>query len=308
MKVAFWSNVRGISGSTCHLACISIWHAMMDPMARGVIIENHKSVTGIDKMLYKHGNSDGSPYYRSGGLGNLLRRIADGEHPTMLDMDWMAERYIGERLMYFPIGADLGPEQLSYHLENNLDDMFKCLEKRTQILWMDLMTSAPTTRMILNRADRVIISLPQNRTAIEQIFGNHKEIRKKAFYIMGNYDEDSDMTVGRIIDEYGIDEDRIAILPHYTMLMDSVSRGVLIPFVMRLFHCTGDDVMYPFALDMEIMVKKVLGFIGSEVQEVGAYERVQESRKALLVANRSDDHYSESGFHTARRGRAYLLG
>ncbi|MBR6230299.1 MAG: hypothetical protein IKQ97_11220 [Eubacterium sp.] len=218
MKVAFWSNRRGTGGSTVHLACISVWYAMAFPMRQAVIFENHKSQGGLESILCKSQVKE-SQYYRSGGLGSLLRRVGDREEPTLLELEWMAERFFGERLMYFPIGADLGPEQLNYHLGGKLRSFLGTLEKKVPMVWMDLQATAPTNRSILSAADRVIISLPQNRVAWDSMIRNHREIHRKAFYLIGNYEEDSEFTAERIGREYGIREDRLATVPHSVYLM-----------------------------------------------------------------------------------------
>lgn len=290
MKVAFWSNSRGVACNTTHLACVSIWHALINPMSKSVIFENHKSGCGIERMLYRPLATERQLYYRSGGLGALLRSISSGESPSMLEMDWMADRYIGERLLYFPIGADLGPEQLNFHLDLNLVDVLGFLEKRMNVVWMDLQTAAPTNRAILSLADVVVISLTQNRTSLERIFKNHRDIHEKSFYLLGNYDAESDLTIERISDEYRIPPERIAAIPHNAAFMDAISKGMLIPFLMRCFHCERDDVLYDFATTLGQVAAKVLGFVGAGEEE-NAYEVFSEGSYPAFVAGGGSASY-----------------
>ena len=292
MKVAFWSSERGTGCNTVHLACASVWYAMTYPMRQAVIFENHRSTGGLESILYKPQVKE-KQYYRSGGLGSLLRQA--GREPTLLDLEWMAERYFGERLMYFPIGADLGPEQLDFHLENRICEVLGDLEKRVSMVWMDLQATAVTNRVILNAADRVVISLPQSRTAWESILRNHREIHKKAFYLIGNYEEASELTCERVCEDYGIRRERLAAVPRDVFLLDAASRGVMIPFLMRCFHSERGDVVFPLAEKLREATGRLFEWM-SEEDGSYAYERASRKNAQALVA--------DGGGSTIRTGRA----
>ena len=236
MKIAFWSNTHGLCCNTTQLGIISIWYALQRPDAHCVIMENHKNLFGISRMLYRPIASESQIYYRYGGLGTLMRHLGKGDM-SLLEMEFMAERFVGERLMYFPIGADMGPEQLDYYLERDLRRLFLLLDKRIDHTWIDTSPSACTTRAILNAADGVVVSLSQNRIVLDNLFSNHRELHKKAFYIIGNYEADSDLTKDEIVSLYGLSNDRVAVIPHDAGMMDAISKGTLIPYIMQAFHC-----------------------------------------------------------------------
>ncbi len=280
MIVAFWSNVRGIGCNSTHLACFSVWYALMHPLKRAVLFENHKTPGGLDAMLYKPQVQERYPYYRSGGLGSLLRRLGGEEEMSVLELDWLAERYIGERLMYFPIGADLGPEQLNYHLEKHLGSFLTLLEKKAHMVWIDLQATAMTNRPILNTADRVVISLPQNRAAWDAVFDNHRDIHRKAFYLIGNYEEESELTPARLCREYGVRKERIATVPHSVSMMDAVSKGVMIPFLMRCFHSETGDAPEETGRQLHEAAERLFGWM--EPETAMPMEDKKESDPALV--------------------------
>ena len=294
MKVAFWSNVRGIGCSTIHLACVSVWYAMTYPMRQAVVFENHKSSGGLESILSKSQVKE-NPYYRSGGLGTLLRRVGEMEELSLLDLEWMANRYFGERLMYFPIGADLGPEQLNYHLENRLPSVLNSLEKRVPMIWMDLQATAQTNRSILRAADRVVISLPQNRSAWEGVLRNHREIHGKAFYLIGNYEGESEMTRERICEEYGNRPNRIAGVPHSIYLMDAASRGVMIPFLMRCFHSERGDIIFPLAEQLRKMTRELFDWF--EEDRTYVFRREPKEKGHTMVADGGVGMYAARSLH-----------
>ena len=50
MKIAFWSNVRGHSGVTSNLACISVLSALSCPNERTIVFEKHLLSSAVCRM------------------------------------------------------------------------------------------------------------------------------------------------------------------------------------------------------------------------------------------------------------------
>ena len=289
MTIAFWSNTHGLCCNSTHLGIISIWYALRHPDAHCAILENHKTPCGIDRMLYRPLASESQVYYRSGGVGTLIRRLGKGEL-SLLDLEFMAERFIGERLIYFPVGADMGPEQLEYHWERNADSLFSQLERWMDHVWIDTSSTAGTTRMIRNKADRVVISLAQNRTVLDNLFHTHRELHRKAFYILGNYEAESDLTRDEIVSQYGIDGKRIAVIPRDVEMMDAISHGALIPYVMQCYHCEAHEESFAMARAMREAMDAVLDWLGEE-ETSGVYDLSQRKSTATMVADGGSSRY-----------------
>ena len=79
MKIAFWSNVRGHSGVTSNLACISVLSALSCPNERTIVFENHKNIVNLGSTYY-HPQSAGCVrepmyYQTASGLEKVRLRI-----------------------------------------------------------------------------------------------------------------------------------------------------------------------------------------------------------------------------------------
>ena len=235
MRVAFWSNVRGTGCVSTDLACMSIWYALKNPLDMSVVFENHKTLLGLQAML--SGDRDSAcDLRRPGGLGELLREYSMYDELSVSDIDRIGEGYIGDRLVYFPVGADVGPEQLSFHLDRYFGRFLSVLEDSADVVWMDLQAMSRSNRSILNAADTVVMCLPQNRAVWENVFGNHANIHRKSFYILGNYEEESELSVEKFSRDYGISQDRIGVIPHSAYLNDAVSKGAMVSFLMNCYQ------------------------------------------------------------------------
>ena len=235
MRVAFWSNVRGTGCVSTDLACMSIWYALKNPLDMSVVFENHKTLLGLQAML--SGDRDSAcDLRRPGGLGELLREYSMYDELSVSDIDRIGEGYIGDRLVYFPVGADVGPEQLSFHLDRYFGRFLSVLEDSADVVWMDLQAMSRSNRSILNAADTVVMCLPQNRAVWENVFGNHANIHRKSFYILGNYEEESELSAEKFSRDYGISQDRIGVIPHSAYLNDAVSKGAMVSFLMNCYQ------------------------------------------------------------------------
>ena len=83
MKIAFWSNVRGHSGVTSNLACISVLSALSCPNERTIVFENHKNIVNLGSTYY-HPQSAGCVrepmyYQTTSGLEKVLQLVEKGE-------------------------------------------------------------------------------------------------------------------------------------------------------------------------------------------------------------------------------------
>lgn len=83
---------------------------------------------------------------------------------------------------------------------------------------------------------------PDAGSYFPQLFG----YKEKAFYLIGNYDAESELTRGAIIKEYHIPGSRLGIIPHNVQFADAVSAGELIPFLLRNYHCEEESCNYEF--------------------------------------------------------------
>ena len=98
---------------------------------------------------------------------------------------------------------------------------------------------ARSNRSVLSSADVVVMCLPQNRAVWENAFSNHASIHRKTFYVLGNYEEDSELSAERLSRDYGVSMERIGTIPHCAYINDAVSRGAIVSSMMNCFQ--GDQ-------------------------------------------------------------------
>lgn len=251
MKVAFWSNGRGRSCVTSNLACISVLSALNCPGTRTIVFENHRNIINLGSTLYNRqtGGQIREPgtYQIGSGLDRILRRIEQGEGISSEELSGFTEDYLGKRLFYLPSDPVRSSDDLEYYLEREAVRMMEYLERHSDLVLVDTSPlSLQSSRKILQQSDLVVVNLSQNSQMLSHFFRNYTSIQKKAFYLIGDYDEQSELTRGEIMKQYHIPGSQIGTIPHNTGFSDAISEGRLIPFLLRHYSCDQRDSQYSF--------------------------------------------------------------
>lgn len=252
MKVAFWSNARGKSCVTSNLACISVLSILSSQnQEKTIIFENHKNIINLGSALFSpHSEQvvkESYGYAVDRGLSRILRSVEKREALSEENFYCFADDFLGKRLFYLPSGSIRNSDVLEYRLDRECITTMNYLEQFGDLVLIDT-SSAPlsSSRKILQQADMVVVNLSQNSQMLSHFFRNYSSIREKAFYLIGNYDGESELTRGAIMKQYQIQGNRIGIIPHNVRFSDAVSDGMLIPFLLKNYHCEKKNQNYGF--------------------------------------------------------------
>lgn len=252
MKVAFWSNTRGRSCVTSNLACISVLSTLSSSdQGRMIVLENHQNILNLGNALFSQQSKkeirENKSYQVEYGLGRLLRSLEQGEELSEDVIFRYAEHFLGKRLFYLSADGVRNQDMLEYRLERECVRTIRCLERYGDMVLIDT-AAAPlaSSRKILRQSDLVVVNLSQNRPMLDHFFRNYSDIRKRAFYLIGNYDEESELTRAKILKRYDIPPNCLGIIPHNVQFSDAVSDGMLIPFLLKNYHCGEENRNYRF--------------------------------------------------------------
>lgn len=250
MKVAFWSNGRGRSCVTSNLACISVLSAFDCPTDRTIVFENHNNIMNLGTTLLKHHCVDqireSISYLSENGLSCVLQTMEQGKEVNEELLYRQAQDYLGKRLLYLPSESD-SADCLEYYLDKVAIRAMDCFEKYSDMVLVDT-TSAPlvSSRKILQKADVVVVNLSQNEQLLNHFFRNYSSIQKRAFYLLGNYDAASELTRSVIVKKYHLQGNQVGVIPHNVAFSDAISKGQVLPFLMRYHECDKENSNYEF--------------------------------------------------------------
>lgn len=249
MKIAFWSNSPGVSGVTGNMSCISILSAMFRP-SEAVLFENHTSINNLGSAFLNQKSYDKlqekNSYFVENGLGRILSYCDVGDtvdsgmiHRTCLSV-------FDNRVFYLPIGG-MNRDLMEYRLNRHAGEVMKLLEQYCGTVCVDISSSTlESSRKFLQDADLVVVNLCQNNQLLSHCFRNFSEIRKKAFYVIGNYNPESDITKNDIVNRFMLPADYVGTIPYNRGFADALTKGDVVPFLLKNRDCGVENVNYEF--------------------------------------------------------------
>lgn len=252
MTVAFWSNTRGKSCVTSNLACMSVLSTLGSLKDdRTILLENHQNVFNLGSVFVSQNSKkvvrEQGVYRTESGLSHLLRMLEWDKAPTEEVFHYIAKGFLGERLLYLSAEGAESADVLEYKLEKEYSRAISYLEEKGHLVMIDTSSAPlPSSRKILQDADLVVVNLSQNRQMLEHFFYNFSDIRSKAFYLIGDYDEGSDWTKSAIAKEFGVSDISIGTIPHSTSFANAISEGKVIPFLLHNYDCVPESSNYSF--------------------------------------------------------------
>lgn len=249
MKIAFWSNSPGKSGVTGNLSCISILSAIYQP-SEMVLFENHANINNLGSTLLNENSynllQEKNSYFVENGLGRILSYCDVGNEVDSEMVHHTCLSVFNEMVFYLPTGG-MNRDLMEYRLKRQVREVMELLEHFCSTVCIDISSSSlESSRKILKEADLIVVNLCQNNQLLSHFFRNFSEIQKKAFYVIGNYDAESIIKKSDIVKRFNLPADRIGTIPYNRRFADALTKGDVVPFLLKNYSCGTDNVNHDF--------------------------------------------------------------
>ncbi len=243
MKVSFWSHVRGVTGVTTNMVCVS---ALMSigGVGKTALLENHYSINSIGDMILfpekiEHLREHGE-YYSRYGIEYILKRLYSGE-PGVKLLHHASIPLLFSSMYYLPQGRIVNKEVFNYEFHLAQKKLFQSLEKISDYIFIDTETNQNlSSKIILSESDLIVVNLSQDPVQIQKFFKQYLSIQEKVVYLIGNYRPELPWNIGRICKEFQIPRERTGIIPYNQELADATSNGYLLQFLNRNYYRASD--------------------------------------------------------------------
>jgi hypothetical protein len=215
-----------------------------------VLFENHSSLNNLGSTFLNQNSYDtlqeNSSYFVENGLSRILS-CYEGQENVNTDMLYhTCLSVFDQRVFYLPRGST-NRELMEYQLTRHVSEVMGLLEHFCGTVCMDLSSSSlESSRKILQEADFIVVNLCQNHQILSHFFRNFSEIRKKAFYVIGNYDSESVIRKSDIVRRYGLPGNMVGTIPYNRRFADSLTKGNVVSFLLKHASCTENHVNYEF--------------------------------------------------------------
>lgn len=266
MEVAFWSNIGGKNGVTSNLAGISIM-LTLEKRCPSVLFENHCHMMNLERMLIRKRPSgllkeEENYFYDHMGIDSLIKRIHSNQYSkeTVLKSSL---NFLNSGIYYIPQSKLMNKELFEYELNQVIHPFLEQLNDISPIIFIDTAGSSNlSTKVILSKADLVVVNLSQDLQIIDHFFENYSSLTSKAVYLLGNYNHNSKFNLLNIRRKYHISKEQIAVVPYNIAFRDSLISGDTISFLLHNQKCERKDENYYFIRELKKaanMIYKRLG-------------------------------------------------
>lgn len=239
MKILFWGAHAGC-GTTSSMAAVAA-HCAMSFSHRSFVLQ-HKNGNGdlesfFQPMKQQRMLREESSYYMLEGMDYLIWQ----EQHHRLDWVSMKESMISvidNRLFYLPGGSREKPglyPALTSCLQQKVIDR---MEEFADLIFIDIGSGNDIfAKELLETADLVIVTLPQNKEVLDSFFAEIKPHHaSRVLYLLGNYDSKevyNRLNIGRI---YRIREKDSFVVPANPFFAQACASGKMEQFMKKNFH------------------------------------------------------------------------
>ena len=204
MKLVFWSDRPGQGHVTTSMLALLGVAATKYNYKCAAIQLSHLWSNGLQQAFMDMSLVSGD-YFQDNGMDALLRTVktgvSEGQQVVNCGFSFM-NRNVD---MYIPTKADI-PESYYNELVTMESDVLNALDNSHDLVFIDA-GSGNTSYAIkaMEEADAIIICLPQNTNAIRDFIRNYRIEANNIFFICGNYDNNSKMSISNFRKQFKAD-------------------------------------------------------------------------------------------------------
>lgn len=260
MKSAFWAPEREC-GVTANLAAISV-AALHLNQRRTVLMENHYHSNNLSKYLIPERmeliRETEEEYYGHGTKDCLLHQLERKTNRKRVGASTI--ELIQDCLFYIPQNR-LADDFFDYEFRWNQYPNIERYEQEGQHILIDTKTNESlSTKLILDEAEVIIVSLKQDTTLISDFMKKYSSMLNKTFFVISNYRNKKGLSLRNIQKEFHIPSNRIGIIPHNIEFESALSEGRTIEFINRYIRCESVHMNYYFMRELLKTTKKIIRF------------------------------------------------
>lgn len=261
MKIAFWSNVHGQTGTTSNAIAISLMAALKHQHV--ALLQSHFTLNNLSQPLI--GMEISPDTFRDTGIDALIRDLKSGPlSREVVFTDGISVPSLRHRYnLYVGTGkkneADYEREMVLAH-----GPVFEAVERYHDYVFIDVRSGyrGEVSQSILQGVDVVAVCLDQNTHVIDSYFKDPVQA-DNVFYIIGNYDENSRYNLSNLSKRYPQLKKRTGAIYHNSDYMDAQNDGQAVQFFLKNYLCSEDSSNYDFMRS----VHSCMGLLGVRGRE-----------------------------------------
>lgn len=264
MKIAFWSNMHGQTGTTSNLISIAVMSTILYQL-NNMVTQTHFNLNNLESPLLCKTSVNAQEYLMDVGMDALARNIKSAP----LDKDIIENcslSLLDKQLSLLPGTTKINRSIYEYDMNKTILSILYEVANYHDIVFIDTNSGQnELTMKVLQNADLVVVNLSQNRNSLNDYAMNYEFRGKKVFYLIGNYDNNSRYNLKNLRKSFPwLKSKNVAVIPYNTEFMDAQSDGQVIPYMMKNIDCDKEDKNAYFIHEVKVAVNKIMKYAGIE--------------------------------------------
>jgi MinD-like ATPase involved in chromosome partitioning or flagellar assembly len=264
MKIVFWSNVHGQSGTTSNLMAIAVMSTLLYQY-KNLVTQTHFNMNNLEVPLVSTSSKADKEFFMDLGIDALARCIKSAPLDAEV-FESCSISLLDKQLNLLPGTTKDNREIFENDISKTIFGILQAASKYHDFVFIDTNSGKnELTMKIIKDSDIVIVCLNQNKSMLEDYSRNYEIQDKKVFYLIGNYDYHSRYNLHNLRKCFSwLKNDNSAIIPYNTEYMDAQSDGQVISYLLKNMDCDKDDNNSYFINQVKLAVNKLIKFAGIE--------------------------------------------
>lgn len=259
MKITFWSNAHGQSGTTSNLLAVAVMSTLLH-QNKNMVIQTHFNLNNLEGSMVSALKAD-REFFMELGIDALTRYIKSAPLDEEV-IESCSISLLNKQLNLLPGTAKYNRKIYENDVSKTITGILHAASKCHDLVFIDTKSGINDLSMkIMKDSDIVVVCLNQNKSILEE-YANISEIRnKKVFYLIGNYDYNSRYNLHNLRKSFSwLRNSNSAIIPYNTEYRDAQSDGQVIQFILKNMDCDKDDNNGYFINQVKLAVNKLMKY------------------------------------------------
>lgn len=261
LKIAFWSNVHGQTGTTSNLLAVALI-STIDYKQKNIITQSHFNLNNLESPLIGTSATELREVFTDVGIDALARYI---KYAT-LDEETVGNcciSLLNKQLNLLAGTTKNNKDIFESDMAKTIPQILTAVGLYHDLVFIDTNSgNNPLTNLVLEQADLVIVNISQNISIINDLFQNYKIDMEKSIFLIGNYDDDSRYNMHNLKRKYReFNNKNLVVIPYNVNYLDAQSEGEVIKFFLKNLDCEKDDYNYRFISGVRQTTDKIMKFV-----------------------------------------------
>jgi len=247
MNIVFWSECQGRCATSGNMLAVSIMSSLVYAV-KGIVMQFDNCSKAIDDVFEGKRQTnflmEEYAYYSKKGIDNLLDKSQLNDI-SVSDIQSNAIPVRNTHMSYIPVSKRIKSGLSDREIIASAKKIMAVLNEAGGYNFIDCFNGERSVaKNIVSSADVVVVNICQGMNVDKLMISDH--IMKKAVFLVGKYDADSNENLSSICKKYNIGRERIVAIPYNIEFHDAMQEGRLVPFLTKQIMARRTDSNFAF--------------------------------------------------------------